>query len=380
MKRLFITLFIFLFSHSVFAQDSWPSIVKQAHGQTVYLNGWGGSQEVNDYLRWAAQQLKKKYDINLVQVKVTDMIETTSRLIAEKAAGKNSGGSVDLVWINGKYFKSLKDNHLLYGPFVNQLPNWKLVNKSLPVSEDFSVPTQGYEAPWGVGQLIFMYDSATLKNPPRSFAELLNYAKAFPGRVSYPKPPEFHGSSFLKAALIELTHNNPALHKPVNKANFEAITAPLWHYLNQLHPYMWRGGKQFPTGSAETMQLLDDGQLDIAIAFNPNAVYAAQESGRLSDSVKAYAMDEGALTNVHFLAIPWNATAKAGALVTINFLMSPEAQSRKGNTSIWGDPSILQHQYLTGTAKHTKLYKSLEELDPSWQSALEVEWQKRYGS
>lgn len=380
MKRLLILLLAFFVSQYAIAQGNWQHTLEQAKGQTVYFNAWGGSQNVNDYLRWASRQLKSKYDVNLVQVKVADIVDTTSRLIAEKAAGKNKDGSVDLVWINGKNFQSLKKNHLLYGPFVDKLPNWKKVNHALPVSKDFSVPTDGLEAPWGVGQLIFLYDSHKLHNPPKSFAELLNYAKTFPGTISYPKPPEFHGASFLKAALIELTHNNPELQKPVSQVNFDAVTAPLWHYLNQLNPYLWRGGKQFPASSAETLQLLDDGQLDVAISFNPNSVYAAQTNGRLAESVKTYAMSEGALTNVHFLAIPWNATAKAGALVTINFLMSPEAQSRKGNINIWGDPSILQPKYLTGSAKHSQLFKSISEPDPSWQAALDTEWQKRFGS
>ncbi|EDM56733.1 ABC transporter substrate-binding protein, partial [Vibrio parahaemolyticus AQ3810] len=94
----------------------------------------------------------------------------------------------------------------------------------------------------------------------------------------------------------------------------------------------------------------------------------------------AYAMDAGALSNIHFLAIPWNANASAGAQVAINFLLSPEAQSRKGNLNIWGDPSVLSSQYLTGSAKNTQQFKSIAEPHPSWQSALEKEWLKRYGN
>ena len=126
-------------------------------------------------------------------------------------------------------------------------------------------------------------------------------------------------------------------------------------------------------------ELLDDGQIDLALTFNPNAVYSAQAIGRLSETTHAYAMQDGALSNVHFLAIPWNSDAKAGALVTINFLLSPEAQSRKGDLSIWGDPSILQPKFLTGSAKKTHHYKSIAEPDPSWQAALEKAWLQRYG-
>ncbi len=91
-------------------------------------------------------------------------------------------------------------------------------------------------------------------------------------------------------------------------------------------------------------------------------------------------MDSGALSNIHFLAIPWNANASAGAQVAINFLLSPEAQSRKGDMNVWGDPSVLSSQYLTGSAKHTKQFKSIAEPHPSLQAALEQEWLKRYGN
>ncbi len=381
MKKLLSTIGILAatISAPTFAEN-WQDVEQQANGQTVYFHAWGGSQEINRYIQWAGKELKDRYNVTLNHVKVTDIAETTTRLLAEKAAGKNTGGSVDMVWINGENFKSMKDNQLLFGPFVEQLPNWQYVDKTLPVDVDFSEPTNGLEAPWGVGQLVFIHDKMTLNNPPESFSEMLSYAKAFPNRLTYPRPPEFHGTSFLKALLIELTGNDQALQQPVSEDNFELVTKPLWRYLDEFHSVAWRGGKQFPAGTAETIQLLDDGQIDLAITFNPNAVYSAQANGNLAKSTEAYAMNQGALSNIHFLAIPWNANAKAGAQVAINFLLSPEAQSRKGDLNVWGDPSVLSGEYLSGSAKNTQQFKSIAEPHPSWQSALEKEWLKRYGN
>ncbi|MGR6831657.1 ABC transporter substrate-binding protein [Aliivibrio wodanis] len=379
MKKWLLLLNSLILSFSVHAVDTWKEIEQKAKGQTVYFHAWGGSQEINNYLRWADKELQRNYGVTLKHVKVGDIAESTSRLLAEKTAGKNEGGSVDMVWINGENFKSMKNNKLLFGPFVNDLPSWEYVNKTLPVDSDFSEPTLGLEAPWGVGQLVFIHDKQILSNPPQSFAELLSYSKAFPNRITYPKPPEFHGTSFLKALLIELTNNNPQLMKPVEQANFAEVTQPLWMYLDELHQTAWRKGKQFPSGTAQSLQLLDDGQIDLAVTFNPNEVFSAQASGKLADTTQTYAMEAGALSNIHFLAIPWNASAKEGAQVAINFLLSPEAQSRKGDLSVWGDPSVLSSQYLTGSAKNTKLFKSLAEPHPSWQVALEKEWLVRYG-
>ena len=366
-------------------QLSWDDVVKQANGQTVYFNAWGGSQEINDYLRWAGRQLQAQYGVSLKHVKVADIAETTQRLLAEKAAGKNKGGSVDLVWINGENFRSMKHSNLLYGPFTQQLPNWQYVDTRLPIDEDFTEPTAGLEAPWGVGQLVFIHDKETLNNPPKNFAELLSLAQAFPGKVSYPQPPEFHGSSFLKAALLELSNKADSLYTAIDsqaeRQRFEQVTAPLWQYLDQLHPVAWQQGKRFPSGTSETIQLLDDQQLLLAITFNPNAANAAIENGNLVETAQTFAFEQGALSNIHFLAIPWNAQAKAGALVTINFLMSPEAQARKADAKIWGDPSVLKQESLKNSGTQGfSLFKSIPEPHPSWLTAIELEWQKRYGS
>ena len=49
-------------------------------------------------------------------------------------------------------------------------------------------------------------------------------------------------------------------------------------------------------------QLLGDGEIDIAIAFNPADASAAIGRGELPSSVRTYIHDIGTLANVHFLA------------------------------------------------------------------------------
>jgi len=379
MKYFFSALILLLSNMALASQLDWQAISDKAKGQTVYFFAWGGSNEINNYLRWANKSLQAQYGVTLKHVKVSDISESISQLLAEKTAKKNQNGHIDMVWINGENFKSMKQHQLLGNAFAKQLPNWPFVDKTLPVNSDFAEPTLGLEAPWGVGQLVFIYDKNTITTPPTSFADLLTYAQQHPQKISYPKPPAFHGTSFLKAALLELSNNNQLLYQAVTKNTFQRISAPLWSYLDKLHAVAWQKGQQFPTNGSETLQLLDDKQLDIAISFNPNEVISAQANGTLAKSTATYAMQAGALSNIHFLAIPWNANAREGALVAINFLLSPEAQSRKGDLTIWGDPTVLQKQYVTGSAKNTTLFKSIAEPHPSWQAALEAEWQTRYG-
>lgn len=379
MYKYFIVCILLLTNIAYANTSDWQEIEDKAKGQTVYFHAWGGSNEINSYLRWASKQLKNQFDIDMKHVKVADISQTISRLRAEKTAGNDDQGSIDMVWINGENFKTMKHQDLITTAFTHSLPNWQYIDKTFPVESDFTEPTDGLEAPWGIGQLVFIYDKKRMHQPPNSFKEMLIYAQQNPNRLSYPRPPAFHGTSFLKSILLELSAQKEMLYKPVQADTFQQISKPLWNYLDAFHKVSWQSGKRFPANSTETIQLLDDGQIDFAITFNPNEVTTAQNNGNLSESTEAFAMQSGALSNIHFLSIPWNATAKEGALVTINFLLSPEAQSHKGDLSIWGDPSILQSQYIVGSAKKTQLFKSIAEPHPSWQSALENEWQKRYG-
>ena len=66
---------------------------------------------------------------------------------------------------------------------------------------DFGVYTEGKEMPWGLSQLIFFYDSMVLKKPPKNVYELKKYIINNKGRITFPQPPDFVGTSFLKQIL-----------------------------------------------------------------------------------------------------------------------------------------------------------------------------------
>ncbi|MGY3858370.1 ABC transporter substrate-binding protein [Aeromonas intestinalis] len=361
------------------SDPQWQQTLTEAKGQSVYFNAWGGSPEINAYLQWASGEVLRQYGVKLVQVKVDDIAQSVSQLLADRQAGKQSGGPIDLLWVNGENFKALKEQGLLGAPFTQELPNMALVDGQLPVSEDFTVPVEGLEAPWGIGQLNLMVNEDEVKTPPTSAAALLAWAKAHPGRFTYPKPPQFHGSSFLKQMLLELTPDPAPLYREATDAEFQRQTVPLWAWLDALHSTLWRKGKLFPTGAAETKQLLDDGELAMAISFNPQEAQSSVQNGTLPASVRALAMEKGALTNSHFLAIPFNANARAGAKVVANFLLSPAAQARKADPAFWGDPSVLRRDALPqGTAPALR-FKAQAEPHPSWQLRLEAAWAERYG-
>ena len=372
------------------AHADWAQTEKEARGQSVYFNAWGGSEATNAYIAWAAKEVQDRYGVTLKHVKVTDTANVVKRVQTELAAGRTTGGSIDLMWVNGENFRNLKNGGLLLGPWAESLPSWGLVDLNKPVRSDFSVPTDGMEAPWGTAQLTFIADRAATATPPRSAAELLTFAKANPGRVTYPKPPDFHGTTFVKQLLLELSPTPAALQQPVTPAAFASTTPALWTYLDTLHPHLWQQGKSFASNAAAMHRMLADGELKLSLTFNPNEAANLIKSHQLPASAYSFGFTRGTIGNVHFLAIPVNANARAGAQVVANFLLSAPAQAHKADIGVWGDGTVLDVTKLSPEVQAllrkkapgalTEAVPTLPEPHASWVEALEAEWLKRYGA
>ncbi|HBY9711197.1 ABC transporter substrate-binding protein [Klebsiella aerogenes] len=369
------------------ADENWQSISQQARGQTVWFNAWGGDPTVNRYLDWVSAEVKRDYAVDLRIVHIADAADAVKRIQTEARAGRSHGGSIDLLWINGENFRTLKQANLLRSDWSEKLPNWRYVDTRKPVREDFSIATDGAESPWGSAQLTFIARRSQLAQPPDSAQALLAFATAHPGSVTYPRPPDFTGTAFLEQLLVALTDRPEALRQPPQETSFAAVTAPLWAYLDRLHPLLWRQGRDFPLSPARMDAMLAQGTLQLSLTFNPLHAQQKAASGELPPDSYSFGFKQGVLGNVHFVAIPANARATAGAQVVANFLLSPQAQLRKADPQIWGDPSVLDPEKLND-AQRAAFYAvqpkatppMLAEPHAAWVDALEQEWLRRYGT
>ncbi|WP_010200925.1 ABC transporter substrate-binding protein [Psychrobacter sp. PAMC 21119] len=382
----------------------WQQVQESGKNQDVYFYAWGGDPQINAYLQWAAEQVDDKYNINLVHVKLSDTSEAVSRVLAEKSANNNDEGSVDLIWINGANFATMSENSLLLKQWANKLPNFALTDpdNNPTVNFDFGVPTNGMEAPWGQASLTFYYDRLSTDKPPTTLNELVDWIAQNPGRFSYPKPPDFLGMSFLKYALVMLHEQHDAqtgentkaqLNLPATEQNTDLVLDPLWTFLDDLHPTLWRKGEQFVQTGAQMRRLVDDTELSLAFTFSAPEVPAAVQRYDLPESIRSYAMSDGSLSNTHFVAIPYNASHPQAAQLVANFLMSPEAQAEKQTPSIWGDKTVLvqstldpeQQALFKNKQPHPSalpfdsIKRTVSEPHPSWVDAIMQGWQTRYG-
>ena len=376
------------------AQD-WQTVLDAARGQTVYFHAWGGDPKINDFIAFVGAEAEARYGVKVEQVKLAATSDAVARVQAEKDAGLTSGGAVDLIWINGENFAAMKRAGLLHAPFARTLPNWPLVDvagKPATVT-DFTQPTEGRESPWAMAQFVFEYDTARLPQPPHTLAELKDWIVAHPGRFTYPQPPDYLGATFLKQVLYGVMADPSVLQKPVDEANYAVQTAPLWEFLDAIHPALWRAGKAFPQNEPALGQLLADGETDISFAFNPGRASAEIAAGTLAASVRTFVLDGGSIGNASFVAIPFDAAHPEAAMVVANLLLDPAIQARAQDPAILGFQTVLNMDALSpadkarfdalslgvATLSPAALGPVLLEPDASWMTRIAADWASRYG-
>lgn len=310
-------------------ESSWAEIQRDARGETVRWWMYGGDDRINSYVDETVKPAAERLGVTLERVAVSDTADAVQRVVAERRAGKDSGGAVDLIWINGENFAAGKQAGLWLDDWSERLPNSRYVDFSDPsISQDFQVPIDGQEAPWSRAALIYATDARRVAEPPADLDALLEWAREHPGRFTYPAPPDFTGSAFVRQVVQA-------------RGEDEAFA-----YLRALKPLQYRGGRALPKSEAELNRLFADGEVDFAMSYEPNFIATAVRRGRFPRSARPFVLSEGTLTNVSHVTIPANAAHRAGARVVADLLLSPALQLAKADPQGLGIPTVLDMERL----------------------------------
>src|ERR1700682_4318050 len=321
------------------APASWDSIKRTARGQTVHLMMWQGDPFINAYMRdYVVPQLARRYGVHL-EIASGQGSQVVTALMTEMEAGKKTS-SFDLAWINGETFYQLRQVKALYGPFVDRLPNARYLDfANRFIRYDFQQEVNGYECPWGNVQFALIYNSAHVPDPPRTRAQLAEWVRAHPGRFTI--DTSFAGMTFLKCLLIDVAGGGKQLAGPFDAAKYAKYSAQLWDYVNGIKPYFWKRGETFPSEVSQVHQMFANGELDFTLSNNDGEVDNKVAQGVFPPTSRSYVLDSGTIQNSHFMGITGHAPNLAGALVVVNFLISPDAQLEKMKPSVWGDSTVL---------------------------------------
>jgi putative spermidine/putrescine transport system substrate-binding protein len=293
---------------------------------------WGGSAAINEFVdTFYGDILSDEFGITLNRVPVADTVDAVNLVIGEAEAGVEDG-SVDLIWINGENFFTLRQADLLYGPWAESIPNSALVDWEDPaVAFDFGVPVEGYESPWSSAQFHYIYDSARMeaKDLPRTHDELDAWIRSNPGRFTYiaPGPGAFQGTRFVKQLLFALSGGDEQWVGQWDLGLYEEHAPALWERLNNWEPHLLREGGTYPATVNELHQLFANGEVDFTITQAPAGAGPAISSGLIPDTSRAFAFDEYLIGDYNYVAIPSNASNKAAALVLANLILRPDRQA-----------------------------------------------------
>jgi len=332
--------------------SNFDDVLEAARGTTVTFYGWGGSSATNAWLdNVVGTTLQEQYGIRLNRVPM-DIDDILNKLIGEKQAGVTSG-DIDVVWINGENFYTAKNAGLLYGPFTQYVRNYSvyLSPEDVDLHYDFGTPIEGMEVPYGKAQLVFLGDASVLDSFPSSAGELFELAKQHPGRITYPAPPDFTGSAFVRNILYEIVGFDAIFAAPAEEGALYDVIKPGLDFLVEIGPYLWQEGTTYPSTSPAVEQMFIDGLLLMNVSYTP--LRAAQQimAGEYPDTVETFLFDKGNIGNTHYMAIPYNSPNKAGALALINHIISAEMQITKYDANNWGDLPVFDVDRLSPQQK-----------------------------
>lgn len=323
---------------------TWTEIEASTKAQTVNMMMWQGDPYINRYMAdFVVPEVKSRYGIEL-DIASGQGTAIVQSLMTEREAGKDES-ALDMIWINGETFFQLRKLDALYGPFTQKLPNAEYIDFENPfIGIDFQQPINGYECPWGNVQLALIYDTTRTPEPPRTLEAIETFAKAHPGKFTI--PTEFTGMTLLKSMLIAFAGGSDALAGPFDQTKYDLHATKLWKYINDLKPYMWKRGETFPASLAQMHQMFANGELDLTMSNNDSEVDNKISLGTFPQTARSYVLESGTIQNSHYLGIVSTSPNKAAAMTVINFMISPEAQLKKYDPTVWGDGTVLDRSKL----------------------------------
>ncbi len=315
-------------------------------GVNIYY--WGGNDLLNIWMDRVVAPAMAEMGVTLNPVRITGTKDAVDLVLAEKHSGKGIGqGSVDMIWINGENFATLKRQDALFGSFAQSLPNssnleWDESDPRAMLNvRDFGVPNDSAEVPWSGEQYVCAVNSARVaaEDVPSTFAELKSYLEANPGKFTYVKPPHYLGNTFVQEAVY--AHNPDGTGATPFQQSVDDIApeelarliAPGIEYLQSIEPNLLDaagGSPRYPEDNKALDGLFLNGEIDFSCKFGLYAVAKGLEIGTYPEAAQQFVFPASTMIkNKNYLVIPGNAPNSAAALVLANWMTSVDSQVSK---------------------------------------------------
>jgi putative spermidine/putrescine transport system substrate-binding protein len=206
----------------------------------------------------------------------------------------------------------------------------KVTSKEIPnldkVPKDAYDRYSGYGIPYRASSVILAYNSATVKDPPKTLDELITWVKNNDGQFTY-NPPDKGGSggNFTERVLsLGIPQDQLQFFQTQYDEAKESLWEQGWGVLKDLHPHIFQGGF-YPQGNIPVLQTLGKGSISMAPVWSDQSLsYLAQKL--LPPEVKLTQIDPPFAGSAAYLGIPSDSKYKDQLYDMLNWLLTPEPQ------------------------------------------------------
>ncbi len=194
---------------------------------------------------------------------------------------------------------------------------------SMAVVKNDAVPYRG-------SKVVLAYNSATVKNPPKTLAQLLSWIKANPGKFAYCNPSGGgSGQYFIEDVLNQYLSKSAVNTLAFNHAtSLEAGWSKGMAVLHSLNSDVYGNGT-YPAGNTQVLTLLGSGAVQMAVVWSDQSTSALQD-GQLPKSVKLTDITPAFAGSPVYLGVPKYTPKNQVRLVDafLNFILSVPQQAK----------------------------------------------------
>lgn len=237
------------------------------------------------------------------------------------------------VFVDSEFIPEASQASLLYPVSASNVPNMSNI-----ISVDKGTPG---EMPYRGSAVVIAYNSKQVSSPPTTLAGVLSWIKANPGKFSYNNPNDGgSGQGFVQAVLDQSLPDSTVTglagaEDTADQSQWQAG----WSTLKALGPDIYQ--HTYPTGNTPVLNLLAQGQINLAPVWSDQFLAAIQQ-GAMPSYIHAVSITSPAMPGgPAFLGIPKNAPNIPDILKLFNWILEP-AQQAQIVTQISGYPSITQ--------------------------------------
>jgi len=283
----------------------------------------GGDVNIRDL--WQKQLLpaykKVKPDVNFTLVFDEHALSEQAvfdKLAAAKQAGAVSG--VDLWEATGRLAQGGAAG------LIQKVTSKEIANLD-KVPKDSVDRFAGFGVPYRASSVILAYNSAEVKDPPRTLEDLINWVKSNDGKFTY-NPPDKGGSggNFTTRVLeAGIPQDQLTFFQTQYDESKEALWENGWQILKDLHPHIFNNGF-YPAGNVPVLQTLGKGSISMAPVWSDQSLsYLAQKL--LPPEIKLLQIDPPFAGSAAYLGIPSDSKNKEVLYEFLNWLLTPEPQN-----------------------------------------------------